>query len=184
MTIDPDALRTLVVKERLHELEMAYCRGVDRRDPDLLRSIFFEDAIEEHGEMYRGSAMDFVDWVFRDFLHHYELTTHYVLNEWYRINGNAAEGETHRISHHRVRTPEPKETIAACRTFNRYECRNGVWKIAYRGVVRDWIYERPFDERLFSGTYAMTLSQPGTGDRSYEVLSMFPRGAIDLSKRT
>ena len=149
----------LLVKERLHELEMAYCRGVDRRDPDLLRSIFFEDALEEHGEMYRGPAVDFVDWVFNEFIGKYELTTHYVLNEWYRVAGDRAEGETHRISHHRIRTPEPKETIAACRTFNRYECRNGIWKISYRGVVRDWIYDRPFDESLFTLTRAGDIDE-------------------------
>ena len=176
MTMDQEALRILLVKDRLHELEMAYCRGVDRRDPDLLRSIFFEDAIEEHGDMYRGSALDFVDWVFNEFIGKYELTTHYVLNEWYRVNGDRAEGETHRISHHRVRTPDAMETIAACRTFNRYECRNGIWKISFRGVVRDWIYERPFDEKLLSGTYAMAMSKPGPADRSYEVLSLFQRG--------
>jgi hypothetical protein len=179
--IDADAIRTLLVKERLHELEMAYCRGVDRRDPDLLRSIFFEDAIEEHGEMYRGPAMDFVDWVFTDFIGKYELTTHYVLNEWYRVDGARAEGETHRISHHRIRIPEAKETIAACRTFNRYECRNGIWKVVYRGVVRDWIYERPIDDGLYTGTYAMTSSRPDESDRSYDVLSLFQRGAIDRS---
>jgi hypothetical protein len=172
-------LRDLLVKERLHELEMAYCRGVDRRDPELLRSIFFDDAIEEHGDMYRGSAADFVDWVFKEFIGNYELTTHYVLNEWYRVDGDRAEGETHRISHHRVRKPIAKETTAACRTFNRYECRNGVWKISYRGVVRDWIYARPLDEKLFEGTYAMALSRPDGSDRSYDVLSLFPRGPID-----
>jgi hypothetical protein len=109
----------------------------------------------------------------------HELTTHYVLNEWYRVNGDRAEGETHRISRHRIRIPEAKETIAACRTFNRYECRNRIWTISYRGVARDWIYERPFDEALYTGTYAMTLSDSGGADRLYEVLSLFRRGGID-----
>jgi len=179
MTLEQEAIRTLIVKQRLHDLEMAYCRGVDRRDPELLRSIFFEDAVEEHGQMYRGSALAFVDWVFDEFIGKYELTTHYVLNEWYRVDGDRAEGETHRISHHRVRAPEVKETLAACRTFNRYECRDGVWKISYRGVVRDWIYERPFDRALYAGTYAMTLSKPDATDLSYDVLSLFQRGPID-----
>jgi hypothetical protein len=178
MEVTDTAIRDLLVKERLHELEMAYCRGVDRRDRELLRSIFFDDAIEEHGEMFRGSAASFVDWVFEEFLGHYELTTHYVLNEWYRVDGERAEGETHRISHHRIRTPDPKETIAACRTFNRYECRDGAWKISYRGVTRDWITERPFEDRLFEGTYAMTMSRGDALDRSYDLLSMFGRGAI------
>jgi hypothetical protein len=172
------ALRDLLVKDRLHELEMAYCRGVDRRDPDLLRSIFFDDAIEEHGEMSRGSAAAFVDWVFREFIHQYEITAHYVLNEWYRVDGDRAEGETHRLSYHRVRREAATEVIAACRTFNRYECRNGVWKISFRSVVRDWIAERPVNDALYQGKFAMPLSRPDAKDASYRLLSMFPRGAL------
>ncbi|MGI4813733.1 MAG: nuclear transport factor 2 family protein [Janthinobacterium lividum] len=177
------AVRDLLVKQRLHELEMAYCRGVDRRDPELLRSIFFEDAIEEHGDMYQGPAYAFVDWVFSDFIGEFEITAHYVLNEWYRVSGDKAEGETHRVSYHRQRGngdgDSAIETIAACRTFNRYELRDGVWKISYRGVVRDWITQRPVDDALYEGHFAMTQSRHDDADRSYAALSMFGRGPID-----
>jgi hypothetical protein len=172
------ALRDLLVKDRLHELEMAYCRGVDRRDPELLQSIFFDDALEEHGEMCRGPASEFVDWVFREFIHQYENTAHYVLNEWYRVDGDRAEGETHRMSYHRVRKQAATEVVAACRTFNRYECRNGVWKISFRSVVRDWIAERPVDDALYEGKFAMPLSRPDAKDESYRLLSMFGRGPL------
>jgi len=172
------ALRDLLVKDRLHELEMAYCRGVDRRDPDLLRSIFFDDAIEEHGAMSRGSAAAFVDWVFREFIPQYEVTAHYVLNEWYRVDGDRAEGETHRLSYHRARREVATEVIAACRTFSRYECRNGVWKISFRSVVRDWVAERPVNDALYQGKFAMPMSRPDPKDASYRLLSMFPRGAL------
>lgn len=175
---DDGTLRNLLVKDRLHELEMAYCRGVDRRDPELLRSIFFDDAIEEHGDMYRGKAVDFVDWVYRDFLPQYEITAHYVLNEWYRVEGDRAEGETHRLSYHRQRKADTVETVAACRTFNRYECRNGHWRIAYRGVVRDWITQRPVDDSLYQGKFTMAPSRPDQTDESYRVLTMFPRGPL------
>lgn len=171
-------IRNLLVKERLHELEMAYCRGVDRRDADLLHSIFFDDAIEDHGEMYCGNASAFVEWVFKDFMPRYELTAHYVLNEWYRVDGDRAEGETHRLSYHRERAPDGSatEAVAACRTFNRYECREGVWKIAYRSVVRDWVTQRPVDNSLYEGHFGMQSSQPGRDDDSYRILSLFPRG--------
>ncbi len=170
-------LLDLLVKDRLHELEMAYCRGVDRRDAELLRSIFFEDAVEEHGDMYRGNAREFVDWVMRDFMPRYELTTHYVLNEWYLVDGDRAEGETHRLSYHRERAADgsASEVIAACRTFNRYECRGGVWKIAFRAVVRDWVTARPVDNSLYQGHFGMEISGAGAQDASYRLLSMFPR---------
>jgi len=165
----------LAAKEALHELEMAYCRGVDRRDANLLRSIFFEDAVEEHGEMFRGRAYEFVDWVFGTLLGQYENTTHYVLNEWYKIDGEKAEGETHRVSYHRYPPPNRTEVIAACRTFNSYERRNGVWKITHRSVVRDWITKRTVDDALYQGSFGMPLSEPGATDCSYKMLKMFGR---------
>jgi hypothetical protein len=150
---------------------------VDRRDAALLQSIFFDDAVEEHGDMYRGSAAEFVRWAIEEFLPHYENTAHYVLNEWYQVAGERAEGETHRISYHRQRDGDHLvETLAACRTFNRYECRDGVWKISYRGVVRDWVTQRPADESLYRGKFGMPLSQPDASDLSYRVLDMFQRG--------
>ena len=178
MTNTEQALQHLLVKELLHELEMAYCRGVDRRDPALLRSIFFDDAIEEHGAMSRGSASDFVDWVFREFIHQYEITAHYVLNEWYRVDGDRAEGETHRLSYHRQRKEDSVEILAACRTFNKYECRDGVWKISFRSVVRDWISKQAVDDSLYQGKFTMPLSRPDDKDDSYRALSMFPRGPL------
>jgi hypothetical protein len=54
-----EMLRELPVKDQLHALEMAYCGGVDRRDAALLRSVFFGDAIKEHGDMYTGNALKF-----------------------------------------------------------------------------------------------------------------------------
>lgn len=168
-------IATLAAKEALHELEMAYCRGVDRRDPNLMRSIYFEDAIEEHGAMFKGRSHDFVDWVFGELLGRYESTAHYVLNEWYKVDGDYAEGETHRISYHRFPPPQRREVVAACRTFNRYACRDGVWKITYRSVARDWITERPVDDALYEGSFAMPLSAAGPGDASYQLLRLFGR---------
>src|SRR5262249_49993578 len=70
----------LLTKERLHELEMAYCRGIDRRDPDLIRSIYFPDAIEDHGSAWSGTGYEWVDYIFADYLLQFEVTAHYVLN--------------------------------------------------------------------------------------------------------
>jgi hypothetical protein len=170
-------VRDLLVKQRLHELEMAYCRGVDRRDRELLGSIYFEDATEEHGSMYTGPVSAFLDWVFETFLPRFEITVHYVLNEWYQVAGDRAEGETHRISYHRP-TDGGEQRFAACRTFNRYECRDGVWKIVHRSVVRDWIVDTPLDLGLLGGSFEFPMSQSGDSDDSYAQLSMFGRGAL------
>jgi SnoaL-like domain len=177
MTTD-DRMRSLLVKDRLHELEMAYCRGVDRRDLALLQSIFFDDAIEDHGKMYNGSAHAFAQWVVAQFLPKYELTAHYVLNESYRVDGDRAEGETHRISYHRERGDTVRETFAASRTFTRYECRAGIWKISYRTLVRDWIRQASRAAESISGNYDMPGSAVDASDPSYAVLGLFRRGPL------
>jgi hypothetical protein len=172
-------LQTLLVKERLHELEMAYCRGIDRRDPDLIRSIFFEDAIEDHGDAWYGTGYQWVEYIFADYLHQFELTAHYVLNEWYKVQDDRAEGEVHRISYHR--RPGGEEVTAASRTFNRYECRGGTWRISYRGVTRDWMKESKAAPADPSQPRHMMVrsSIPGPEYVSYRELSLFGRGPID-----
>ncbi|MGJ3559778.1 hypothetical protein ACR6C2_18020 [Streptomyces sp. INA 01156] len=45
-------------------------------------------------------------------------------------------------------------------------------------MIRDWIHERPVDQELFTGGFAMELSKPGPEDKSYQVLSMFGRGPL------
>ncbi|MCV0394916.1 MAG: nuclear transport factor 2 family protein [Rhizobiaceae bacterium] len=173
------ALRDLLVKERLHELEMAYCRGIDRRDPELIRSIYFDDCVEDHGEAWQGTGSEWVDYIFSGYLLQFEVTAHYVMNEWYKVDGERAQGETHRVSYHR--RPNGEEVSAGSRTFNRYECRNGVWKIAYRGVTRDWLLESKAAPPDPAQPKHMILrpSLPGPQDVSYAELSMFGRGPID-----
>lgn len=172
-----DEVRELLVKQRLHELEMAYCRGVDRRDRELLSSIYFDDATEDHGSMYSGPVPAFLDWVFETFLPRFEIVTHYVLNEWYRVAGDRAEGETHRISYHRP-LDGGDQRFAACRTFNRYESREGVWKIAHRSVVRDWVVDTPLELSLLGGSFEFPMSRSNESDDSYAQLPMFGRGPI------
>lgn len=172
-------IEKLLVKERLHELEVAYCRGIDRRDPDLIRSIYFEDAIEDHGDAWQGTGYQWVDYIFSSYLLQFEVTCHYLLNEWYKVDGDKAEGETHRVSYHR--RPDGAETTAAARTFNRYECRNGVWRISYRGVSRDWMKETqaaPTDPKQPKHLMIPT-SIPGPTDMAYRVIPMFGRGPLD-----
>lgn len=172
------ALRDMLVKEKLHELEMAYCRGIDRRDPDLIRSIYFEDAFEDHGEAWSGTGYEWVDYIFSGYLAQFENTCHYVLNEWYKVDGDKAEGETHRISYHR--RPNGEEVTAGSRTFNRYECRDGVWRISYRGVTRDWMLESQAQKPDPSQPRHMILrpSLPGAHDVSYTEMPMFGRGPV------
>ncbi|MEO5671078.1 MAG: nuclear transport factor 2 family protein [Ramlibacter sp.] len=168
------AIHELLVKQQLHELEMAYCRGLDRRDEALLRSVFFEDAVVEHGQMFSGTGGGFAAWAVNEFLLRYEITAHYVLNEWYHVEGECAEAEIYRVTYHRERKDDRElATVAAGRAFNRYECRSGVWKICYRTVVRDWMTQSEAKAAAAAPGFSLAASAPGPEDPSYAVLGMF-----------
>jgi hypothetical protein len=127
--------------------------------------------------MYTGPVSGFLDWVFESFLPRFDILAHYVLNEWYRVDGDSAEGETHRISYHRP-ADGSDQRFAACRTFNRYECRDGIWKIAHRSVVRDWVVDTPFVGELLGGSFEFPMSRSDGDDVSYVKLASFGRGPL------
>jgi len=103
-----------------------------------------------------------------------------VLNEWYLVRGDEAQGETYRISYHRK--ADGLEITAAARTFNRYERRNGVWKISFRSCTRDWLRESRTEVGLAARQekhYDVGSSSPGPDDRSYADVPWFARGALE-----
>ncbi|MFZ5706789.1 MAG: nuclear transport factor 2 family protein [Pseudomonadota bacterium] len=58
MTVDPARLQELLDREEIRSLIYAYCNAADRHDQDKMRSLYHEDAIDEHGHMSKGPAMD------------------------------------------------------------------------------------------------------------------------------
>ena len=75
----------------IRDLVMRYCRGCDRRDFPLVRSLYHDDAIDDHGTMFRGSADAFVAWL-EEATAPWELTRHEIGNSVIVIDGDRAEG--------------------------------------------------------------------------------------------
>ncbi len=131
----------LQAKESIRQLMLLYCRAVDRRDFALLRSLYHEDATDDHGAMFNGSAMEFIDRL-PEIMAAIQLTTHHVTNHLIALDsaGERAEGEVNIIAYHRVETPEgPQDAIIGGRYLDHYECRDGRhWKFSARKIVLDW----------------------------------------------
>ena len=72
----------------LTDLVMRYCRACDRRDFAQVRTLYHDDAIDDHGAMFRGSPDEFVAWL-------PEVTSH-----WCSARPN---GRGRRLLDHRVR---------------------------------------------------------------------------------
>jgi hypothetical protein len=170
-----DALRTLFDKQALHELVLTYCRACDRRDFALLRSLYHDDAIDDHGTMFRGSPDEYVAWL-PQVMTNFEATVHSIANVLFVVDGDRAEGELYTMAYHRTRLPDAKEIIIGGRYLDRYERRSGAWKFLHRSLAMDWCRVEPVDPAAYR-EFAVG-APPGRTDArdpSYLALSFFHR---------
>ena len=131
-------LRLMLDKQQIHEVMMRYCRAVDRMDEELLRSVYHPDATDNHG-LFNGKAADFVPWCMKQLREAYTATQHVVANELIEVHGDHAYCEFYFVAYHRYeRKGEPRHMTAGGRYVDRFERRNGDWRIAERTVVVDW----------------------------------------------
>jgi len=124
-----------------------YCRGVDRGDTELLKTVYHPDAIDEHGPFWKGPGMEFADLIVEEMDKRLANGQHHITNVLIELDGETARVESYFIS----LNPEakPKGTVAPVsgRYLDRFERRSGEWKIAHRKVILDWSYSAlPIEE--------------------------------------
>ena len=141
--------RALLDRIELRDLVMRYCRGIDRRDFALVRACYHDNAIDDHGSMFCGSADDYVVWV-EQALSAMECTIHSIGNSIFAVDGDYAEGEHYSYNFHRTRPPARQELVIHCCYLDKYERRHGTWKFAHRKIVFDHGYLKPVDEEGFA----------------------------------
>ena len=158
----------LLDRAELGDLVMRYSRGVDRRDYALVRSLYHDDAIDDHGEMFCGTPDEYLDWL-PSALEPLECTIHSISNSLFVIDGDVAEGEHYGVAFHRTRAVPRQEIIIYGRYLDRYERRGGAWKFAHRKIVFDHGYVTPVDEMsLASANHGTPLGKDGAADLSYD----------------
>ena len=154
-----DALSRLSDRCEIQDLLARYARGVDRRDWDLVRSIFHADAHDDHGE-YKGGVDGFIDWVSQRHAR-IEQSMHFLGNCLIEFAGDdVALVETYFIAMQRLDADAgTARTLLAQggvdtgdaavdvdilgRYIDRVERRESTWRIARRIVAFDSIRTRP-----------------------------------------
>lgn len=139
MNIDQNALNTLLAKDAIRELVALYSRGVDRKDPVLLRDLYTSDATDTHGDTFDGSAEDYVSFLESAFPY-MRYSGHHVCNHLISVDGNEGEGEVYAIAFHII--PDGNggwiEDTMAVRYIDRYRKEDdGRWRFAQRIVSYD-----------------------------------------------
>ena len=172
-------IEALLDKQAITELVHTYCRAADRHDYDLMRTLYHEDAIDDHGAFYKGLAMEFIDKLPEiqapmNILHHNVTTLNIALD------GNYAEGEVYVLAYHQVATEnQPVDLVIGGRYFDKYEKRDDTWKYIERAVVADWAtFNDPstvvLDHPMIEGSY---IGKPGPTDPSYGFFRLLKWGS-------
>jgi hypothetical protein len=178
-------LRLVEDRQAIHDVIVRYCRGVDRSDPDLVLAAFHDDAIDNHF----GVVLPFREAVGTlkaargggGSPPSKTTSMHNICNVLIEVDGDIARCESYVIVIVRIpREGGAIDWMHAGRYVDRFERRNGEWRIAYRTVVYD--LERfdevvPAPDGLSQAGYLdkAVRGKRGPGDFSYEILN--PSGA-------
>jgi len=166
-------LERALASQEIRDVLARYARGVDRADGPLLKSCYHRDAIEEHGGNYTGNAFEYVDGAIAR-IRAMGPMQHLLGTSYIEFDGDTAWVETYIWTFLRVTTDgRSVDTFTGGRLFDRFERRDGEWKIAHRRTVFDWNRDVPSSEGWCLGLFdparpGMHLGRKGPGDLSYE----------------
>ena len=110
-------------------------RGADRFDRELYVSGFHSDALIDAGA-YVGTPSEIYDGPRKSHEHGQLSTLHSILNHSCDLNGELAHAETYWFFHGLNR--DKTNWLAGGRYLDRFEKRDGSWKIAFRYTILEW----------------------------------------------
>ncbi|MFF1880678.1 nuclear transport factor 2 family protein [Pseudarthrobacter sp. NPDC058196] len=125
----------LIAKQALYENMVRYCRGIDRKDLELVKSTFWPESTDDHGS-FVGLSHDFCTKAFEAQKVSSHKASHYISNMLVELDGDQAKRETAFIY-----TKVPTDGTAVDLLCGRYrdfcERRDGEWKVLSRTCIWD-----------------------------------------------
>jgi SnoaL-like domain len=132
----------MIATLEIQQLLFRYCRGVDRGDADMIRSVYHAGARDSHGA-YDGSGEGFADWLVPRMDAVPIVGQHHITNMLIDVAGDEAGGESYFIAYQpdiMEDTGQPALAIAGGRYLDRFSRRDGAWKIVDRQVIFDFSF--------------------------------------------
>ncbi len=125
----------LLDRQAIEDCVMAYARGLDRLDADLIRDAFHPDALDDHGLVVAGRD-ELAEWATATHEAETSLTQHYAASHSCEVDGDEAHAETYWLAV--VRHLDGAFTLAGGRWIDRLERRDGLWRIQARKCIPEW----------------------------------------------
>lgn len=130
------AVRLLTDRQEIADRLLAYTRGLDRFDRELLLSAYHPDAIDDHG-VFVGSPSEYADWILAWQDEHQFSNSHTLTNIQIELDGDSAHVESYILSAAMTK-PDNALTLLGGRYIDRFERRDGRWAIVARKCIVDW----------------------------------------------
>ncbi|WP_066763098.1 nuclear transport factor 2 family protein [Qipengyuania mesophila] len=179
-------IEDLLARRDIYSVLTRYCRALDRADVELMKSVYWPDGSDSHG-VFDGNAVEFSEFIVREIQEWFEVTMHGIMNVHMEVEGDRAATETYLFAYHKVREEKAEEIFGSRymerfagkgldpahhhfffggRYLDKFERREGEWRIFRREVVMDWNENRPSNEILDQGMFATLrpLGERGPGD--------------------
>ena len=135
-------LQEILDREAIKDCLYRYCRGVDNADLNCLNSAYWEDAMDCHGA-YQGTASGFINAAMNS-LKNAVVSIHQISNILIDYHPDLCKVESKFFAlqiYPNNNNNNNLETQIWGRYADQFEKRNGIWKIAKRTVIYDWLQE-------------------------------------------
>jgi hypothetical protein len=153
-------------KFEIEQILVRYCVAVDRCDLDMLQSAFWPDAVADYG-MGELNAQVFAAGLIPS-LQSMRLTHHSLSNILVHFADDlrSAKVQTYCTAFHLAEAEGGlQEMVVGGRYLDRFENRDGEWKIASRLYVMDWNRNTPSTALWTEGLYARLTRRGCRGDQ-------------------
>lgn len=125
-------VRELIDRNTIWQILQRYSRGLDRFDREMVRSCFFDDAVEDHDNLFLGPVDAFIDWANLASAA-FENCQHGLMNHYCELAGDEGYCETYFLFMGLCATPP--HALSTGRYVDHFQRRNGEWRIANRVTI-------------------------------------------------
>jgi len=180
--VSESEIQELLDRQKCYDVLTRYCRALDRADVELMRTVYWEDGIDDHG-VFKGNAQEFAEFIIAEIQNWFEVTMHAICNVHMEYYGDTMCTEAYLIAYNKVKAEKEKVLAVQGPTYlaglagadaqakhhaflfggryiDRLEKRDGEWRIALRRVCMDWNENWPGNTILDEGMFA-TLNLRG-----------------------
>jgi ketosteroid isomerase-like protein len=161
-------VQELLDKQAIREALDRYARGVDRLDAALIASAYHDDAVDDRGPMgtWHGGA-EAAERLIASMGTSMAMTTHHLTNVIIALDGDTAGVETYTWGVHApLAGGEPRRMLTSGRYLDRFERRDGEWRIAHRRNISDMVRMVSLDDEIDLGP---AQSRRDRTDPSYDL---------------